>query len=177
VQIKCPKGYYRTIYAKSHPLVKTAAQLYYRGKKIENSANPQGKNLQNQCAKDRHRLGINSLTINNNTIKENNIKTTATPSPPPCKGAPALLVERDKQADAAIKHFIQNFGREKKKRKPLSPGEFEQRRAAQIKALFAIGPDRPKDNEKIRASNKMAHCHSCESRNPVKDMDSVSSTE
>jgi len=30
---------------------------------------------------------------------------------------------------------------------------------------------------KFRASNKMTNSHSCESRNPVKDMDSVSSTE
>ncbi len=35
VRIESPKGYYRTIWAKSHPDVREAVALYYRGKKID----------------------------------------------------------------------------------------------------------------------------------------------
>lgn len=134
VQIKCSKGYYRTIRAKSHPEVKTAAQLCYRGKRIEKSANSHSKNLHTDCAKNSHRLGRNLLTTNNNTIKENNKETTATPSPPLPKGAPALLTERRKQTQAEIEQFKRNFG--KKKFQPMTEKEFQRRKQSQIKVLL-----------------------------------------
>jgi hypothetical protein len=81
----------------------------------------------------------NCLHTINTTKKDTNINTTATPSPPLPKGAPALLVERDKEADAAVKNFIQNFGKRKNKYQPMSQAEFDRRKAVQLKALFAVG--------------------------------------
>jgi hypothetical protein len=149
-----PKGRYRTIWAKTHPQVKTANTLLYMRQKISKEAVISGKaekillgrNLpggieenfaataKNNCIQ----VGRNLLHTNNTTKKDTIEETIATPSPPPCKGAPALLAEREKQADAVINHFLRNFGKEKKTWQPLSPEEFEARRAAQIRALIGI---------------------------------------
>jgi len=136
VQIKCSKGYYRTIWAKSHPDVEAAAQLWYRGKKIEKSADSHSKNQRSDCEKNCHRLGRNPLTTNNTIIKENNKRTTATPSPLPAGGqAPALLTERKKAADAHIQKFLRDFGARKKKFQPMAEQEFQRRKQALLKAL------------------------------------------
>ncbi len=138
VQIKCPKGYYRTIWAKSHPEVKMAAQIWYRGKMVENSANPHRTKQRSQLEKKGNRLSNNVLTTNNTTIRDTIRETSATPSPLPARGqAPALLTERKKQIKVDLEQFKQKFGIGKKKFKPMSEQEFQNRRQAQMKALFA----------------------------------------
>jgi len=129
--VKNPKGYYRTLWVKFEHLP--------------------AQKCQSDLLKSANRLAQKCATTNNNTIKENYKRTPApvfrqedagaTPSPPLHKGAPALLVERDKEADAAIKHFIQNFGKEKKVFQPMTEEEFHRRKAAQLKALSLCSSD------------------------------------
>ena len=116
-----PKGRYRTIWAKTHPKVKTATTLLYMGQKISKEAVisghakkllrqicPEGidKNDEVTATKRAVQVRQNCLHTNNITKKDTNINTTATPSPPPCKGASALLAvrkdstgEREKEAE------------------------------------------------------------------------------
>jgi len=138
ISIQNPKGYYRTIWAKSHP------DFLQRGAK---DCADVRKKVYSDCAKSFVSLRKNLRPTNINTIKENNKRTTATPSPPPCKGAPALLAERENKADEKVQHFSRNFGKEKKKWQPMSQEEFEACRQSQIRALYAVrtkgtaGPD------------------------------------
>jgi len=88
--------------------------------------------------KNGHRVGQKCPTTNNTTIKENNKRNKATPSPLPPKGAPALLTERNKQADAQVQNFLRNFGKKRKQRQPMPEKEFQRRKEAQLKALLGI---------------------------------------
>jgi len=139
VQIKYPKGYFRTIWAKSHPEVKAAAQLWHRGKKVENSSNSLRTNVRSECAKSGNRLGTNLPTTNNTTIRETIKDTKAPPAPLPAGGqAPAVLVERDKETREQVERFMRDFGRykERKKQQQLTEEEFQRRRQANIKAIL-----------------------------------------
>jgi len=144
IYVKKPKGYYRTIWAKSD---------------YDKNGEHSRQNQQADLDKNGFRLRQKCLTTNNNTIKENNINTTATPSPPLPKGAPALLVERDKEAGAAIKHFIQNFGKEKKKVQPMSQEEFDRRKAAQLKALSFCSSDSSDKSDLSRKAKSLTTDH------------------
>jgi len=143
ISIQNPKGYYRTIWAKSHPdFLQRGAKNCAGGAK---DCADVRKKAYSDCAKSFVSLRKNLRPTNINTIKENNKRTTATPSPPPCKGAPALLAvrkdsigERENKADEKVQHFSRNFGKEEKKWQPLPPEEFEARKQAQIKALRAV---------------------------------------
>jgi len=97
VYIKCPNSHYRTIWSKSHPEVQAAIHLLYRGRKVlkpdKNSRLDYSKIAQqpaqkcvSDCSKSVFRLKQKCYTTINTTKKETNINTTATPSPPPCKG-------------------------------------------------------------------------------------------
>jgi hypothetical protein len=126
VQVKSAKGYYRTMWAKSHPKVKDAARLWYKSEQIDNpitqtnakSSQPSaksspevGKNLHSQCAKSRIRLRKNLRTTNNTTITETNIDTIAPPSPSPrSSGAQSALNRKLSATDRLI-----NSGRSRKK--------------------------------------------------------------
>jgi len=127
LHIKNPKGYYRTIWSKSHPDVKGCMDKIVR---------EHGQKVSLDMAKNGHRHGQKCPTTNNKTIKENYKRNTATPSPPLPKGAPALLRQRGEDADERIQHFVKNFGREKKKFKPMPEEQFQKRKQAQLKALL-----------------------------------------
>jgi hypothetical protein len=144
VQVKSPKGYYRTIWAKSHPDVRAAVELYYRGKKIDNQ---QGQNCPTRRDKsgpvsgpDRVLpLGRKWPTINNTTKKDTTSQTTAPPSPLPAGGqAPAVLAERRSDAAQAVEEFKKRFGLGKRPHQPLSQQELEERRQRQKLALLAL---------------------------------------
>ena len=145
VQVKSRKGYYRTIWARSHPDVRAAAELYYRGKKL---APKQDQNC--PASRDKTgpasgpdrvlRLGQKCPTTNNTTKKETIPETTAPPSPLPAGGqAPAVLAERKSQAVHGIEEFKKRFGLGKGRRQPLSEQEFDRRRQKQKLALKALG--------------------------------------
>jgi len=130
ISVKNPKGYYRTIWAKSHPEVKKSVSRWVKNE----------PHVAQKCASDRVKnelpLARKCATTNNKTIKENYKRNTATPSPPLPKGAPALLSQRGEDADEKIQHFVKNFGREKKKFKPMPEEQFQKRKQAQMKALL-----------------------------------------
>ena len=137
VQIKCPKGYYRTIWAKAHPEVAAAVQLSYRGTKADKSANHHSRKGPSQCAINGVRPGRNLLPTNNTTTKETKRETIATPSPLPAGGqAPALLKERARDNLARIERLKHEFGKSGKPYRPLTEQQFQQRRQAQLKGLL-----------------------------------------
>ncbi len=137
VQIDCPKGYYRKIHAKSHPDVKAGSQFKYKCKEVEKSSNLHRTKQRGQCAKERFRLSKKLLPTNNKTIKETIREIGATPTPAHPKGAPALLVERERKAGEEIQKFMKSFGRGKKKKyQPISEKEFQKRKEVQKKALL-----------------------------------------
>lgn len=142
VQVKSPKGYYRTIWARSHPDVRQAAQLHYRGKMIDNQQGqkcPAGrvKNGTVSGPKRVLRLGRDCPTTNNIIKKETIGKTTAPPPPLPAGGpAPAVLAEREQSRQSNIERFAMNFGRAGRWQPP-SDEEFEKRRQQQHKALMS----------------------------------------
>ncbi len=147
-----PKGRYRTLWAKSHPQVRSAQSLSYMKEKISKEAVVKGhaaKILQGQCCREgMDKTGVptatkqcfqarqNCLHINNTIYKDINEEITAPPSPLPAGGpAPAVLVERKKSAQSNIERFGKNFGSAKPWRPP-SEQEFEKRRQRQRKALL-----------------------------------------
>jgi len=149
IQKKSPKGYYRTMWAKSHPNVKQASHLWYRKQEVQNPDREtpvhraktciEGTTkLRGQCAKSGNRLRKNWRTTNNKTIKETTVKTTAPPSPPLPKGAPAVLVERKRAALESVEQFKNRFGLGRQAHQPLSDKEFEKSRQKQRKALLAV---------------------------------------
>ncbi len=144
IYVKSPKGYYRTIWAKSHPDVRKSRPYLpaSTAKRGESEANPcknaqlPVQNVSPDLRKSAIRLTQKCATTNNNTIKENNKDITATPSPPLPKGAPALLVQRKKDAKVQLEQFKQMFGLKKKKVQPMSEEQFQRRKQAQMKALL-----------------------------------------
>lgn len=149
-----PKGRYRTIWAKSHPKVKTAAALSYMGEQISKEAVISGHasailqrqdcpggmdksvvpTATNQCI----RVGQNCPHTNNTTNKDIISQTTAPPTPLPAGGqAPAVLTERKRVNVRSIEDFKKQFGNSKRSHPPLSETETQDRRQIQLKALWA----------------------------------------
>ena len=142
VQVKSPKGYYRTVWARSHPDVRAAAELYYRGKKL---GPQQGQDCPTRQDKSGTVSGPDRVlppgrkwpTTNNTTNKDTMSETTAPPSPLPARGhAPAVLAERKSEAVQSIEKFKKQFGIGKRRHQLLSEKEFQSRRQSQIKALL-----------------------------------------
>lgn len=124
--VRNSKGYYRTIWAKSHPDIK-----YDRNVGV----------VRQNCRCDSDKIVVrprqNCRTTNNNTITENKERTIASPSPlPSCGQASATLAYRMRSNSEQIEKFKRNFGRADKIVK-LTPQQFEQRRAQQLAALRA----------------------------------------
>jgi len=154
-----PKGRYRTIWAKSHPDVKTATTLLYMGEEISKEAVVTGhaaqillrKNLRGGIEEtflpttkdDCNQVGRNLLHTNNTTYKDINKETTATPSPLPAGGqAPALLEDRKNEYVSQVEQLEKSFGSGARRRSPeLTAAEREQRRQAQKRALLATGAE------------------------------------
>ena len=134
IYIKSPKGYYRTIWAKSHQQVQEAARSHYKAKQTPKAGRSQntdhGKNTvdprqkcTSDCGKSAIGLRQNCGTTNNNTNKETNKDTTPL-----------------SQMQEQIEQFKKSFGMGKKpSRVRLNPEQFEQRRGQMIKALMAGG--------------------------------------
>jgi len=151
VQIKSPKGYYRTIWARSHPDVRAAGQLYYRGKKIDNQQGqscPAGRDENGTVSGPKRvlRLGRNCPTINNTINKDTTGETTAPPSPLPAGGpAPAVLDERENGNIASIEQLEKTFGYgEPWQKSRLTNGEFEesrQKNQKQVDSMLALEAD------------------------------------
>ena len=99
IQTKSPKGYYRTIWAKSHPNVSEASVLWYRKQQVPNpdkettvhrakSCVQDSNNLRGQCAKSGDRLSKILRTTNNKTIRETiSIRNYGTAFASACRGA------------------------------------------------------------------------------------------
>jgi len=147
IQTKCPKGFYRTFWAKSHPAVKEAAELYYRGGKIRNgicesdmdkNGQQPGQKPSAHLAKSGLRHGQKCPTTNKKTITETIENTTATPSPLPAGGpAPALLEDRRKGKKAVVEKFTKGFGGGKEEYQPPPKKKFEESRRRNIAAIRA----------------------------------------
>jgi len=149
-----PKGYYRTLWAKSHPEVKATQSLFYRDGEISKAEVISGqakstllrKNLPSECAencevtaqKDVFPLRKKLLQTNNTTMRDTNKNTVATPAPLPAGGqAPALLHDRKVEQQGAIEQFKTRFGSTRGQHKPLSAAEFERSRQKLRKQLLA----------------------------------------
>jgi len=155
IYTKNPKGYYRTLWAKSHPEVQTTVELWYRGQKIPKPGkkppvhfSKNAKDPMQKCATDFSKSAIRltqkCVTTNNNTITETIKDTTgsplcgdpATPSPLPAGGqAPALLTDRKKQMPAQIEQFKRKLGIASRRTQTLTKKQFEQRRQTQLRSL------------------------------------------
>lgn len=154
VSIKSGKGYFRTMYANSHPEVKEAQTLWYRGRKIPKPSrqNEQAKpfrlrkNLPSKCAKSCEVSAKKSvflvrkepLTTNNTTTKETNGNNAKMLSPLSVGGQdPALLQDRKTEQQAKIVQFKKNFGRyDKPGAMGTTLASQEQRKQAQIRDLL-----------------------------------------
>jgi len=147
IQTKCAKGFYRTIWAKSHPDVKEAAELYYRGRKIPNeicesdmdkNGQQPGQKPSVHLAKSGLRHGQKCPTTNNKTNTDTIENTTATPSPKPAGWqAQALLEDRKKGKRAVIEKFKKDYGIRGKPYQRPPKNEFEDSRRENIAALGA----------------------------------------
>ena len=156
IQVKCPKGYYRTIWAKSHPDVLAAGRALYESKKTskpdkagplhlsKNAEHPPQKCV-SDCSKSAFPLTQKCVTTNNNTIKETTGETTATPAPLPAGGqAPALLVARTAECQAVVDDFYKKFGRPKHPPPQRTPEEIERMRREAIEQFESILKTRAK---------------------------------
>jgi hypothetical protein len=147
IQIKCPNGYYRTIWAKSHPEVRDGIKEWYKRqneKKAKKAASPttdmshtHDKNdtlsMTNLSSKGRQEC----RTINNSTIKEIREDTTAQPAPlPAIRQASAVLEDRVNTDRETIESFKRSFGKDK--RKPLTEKEKQERKNQLLRDLKAV---------------------------------------
>jgi len=133
VYIKKPKGYYRTIWAKSHPDFRVH---------LDSPVHRVGQNWVTDLNKSEIGPGQKCPTTNIYTNKETNKDTTAPPSPMPAGGqAPAVLAERNKQSLSKVEQLKRAFGR-RRPVKGLSEQQFQQRRQQQLKALLGAN-DKP----------------------------------
>ena len=145
--IKCPKGYYRTFWAKSHPDVQENFKLLYRGKEIDKpTQNALPKNVHQrtqqpagQYDKSAIRPGQKYPTTNKTTNTETIEKTIDPAVPMPAGGqAPPALEYRTQARVESLNQFMDNFGSTRKKRaEPLPEEEFQERVRNQRKALLA----------------------------------------
>jgi hypothetical protein len=145
IYIKCPKGYYRTIWAKSHPEVRESVRLFYRDREISKSAldnrsiNEQDhtRKCVSDCSKSAIRLKQKCATTNNTTIKDTTVKTIAPPALLPAGGqAPAALQQRSEAAKRKIDRFGKRFGKAGRSKK-LS-AEDEQKRRLYLNKQLAV---------------------------------------
>jgi len=148
-----PKGYFRTIWAKSHPEVKSSQTLKYRGENISKgkvvsgeatSISPRNR-LRSECAKNcvvsaqKTVVPLRNAPIptNNNTIEER--ITMPVPLPLPAGGqTPALLQDRLAETVEYVDQIKTKLGIGKKTRKVLTEKEFQDRKQKQRKALLAV---------------------------------------
>jgi len=128
IYLKNAKGYYCTIWAKSHP------QVVHLGKNAEGPRQDWSFDL----GKSAFGLRQRCRNTNNNTITENNKRTIASPAPLALlkAGTLATLIYRKQNAAAEIENFKEKFG-QATRLKPLTPQQFEQRRTQQLAALRA----------------------------------------
>jgi hypothetical protein len=152
IYIKCPKGYYRTIWVKSNPEVREAVKLWYRGKEI---AKPDGQEWPTNMAKSgqpsRPKSVFRHGQICPTTYTRLDTETkreTATPAPLPAGGqASALLEDRKAGVIADVEQLRKSFGAGvRRRRAKLTDAEWEARRQAQRRALLATGAG-PGDSE------------------------------
>jgi hypothetical protein len=116
------KGRYRTLWAKSHPEVKTAQALLYMKEKISKEAVVKGhaaKILQrHHCLEGIDKTGVPTATnqcvqvrqncphINNTTIKDTIKETTAPPSPLPAGGQAPAVLDGENQAAESVNRLV-----------------------------------------------------------------------
>jgi hypothetical protein len=135
--IKCPKGYYRTIWVKVHPQVSEMME-----KRFNNQEQGVRTSVRSDCAKSGDSttqdcvsgLRKNVRTTNTYTNTETN-RCTAADLPMPASGqASRLLEQRRAAAREKIEQFKKRIGIGEK-RERMSPEEFEKRRQMIIKQL------------------------------------------
>ena len=91
IQVKSAKGYHRTFWARSHPDVRAATGLRYRGKKFDTPQGqicPSGRDGTGPVTGPNQALPLGQKwpTTNNTTNKETIQETTAPPAPLPAGG-------------------------------------------------------------------------------------------
>jgi hypothetical protein len=145
IHVRNPKGYYRTLWAKSHSEVRTY---------VDKTGQVPGHKARLYMDKNSHRAGRNCPATINNTITENNRRTIASPSPLPPKGAPATLQHRRAVAVEQIAKCKARLGGPSAW-KPLTPQESQRRRAQQLAALRATDQIRRTGDEKAPDAD---HC-------------------
>lgn len=154
VYVKCPKGYYRTLWAKSHPDVKEAVKLWYYNREIPKSLLESGQKLSGSlrqgCPSELDRVGQVTATkrvfppgqgcppTNTETRKETN-RDTAADLPLPAGGqANRLLTDRKAAATAKIERLGWLLGSGvRKEAVKLTPDEFARRQREQVDRLRA----------------------------------------
>ena len=132
LHVTSAKGYYRTLWARSHPDVALMLRAAHR----DTTDAHVHQDRPSDSAKSGSPLGRSCPPTNNKTNTETISQTTATPSPLPARGqAPALLDHRRAEAIAAIEKFKARLGRPRSQPAPLTPEQFEQRRQRILASL------------------------------------------
>ncbi len=139
LHIKNPKGYYRTIWVKSHPQVSEIMRQRFNNQQRgvrQNCRSEYDKSGNSTATKPVFRLRQNCRTTNTYTNTETN-KGTAADLPMPAGGQSSrLLQKREKTALAKIEAFKKKFGiGQRKSTERLLPQEFERRKQMIIKQL------------------------------------------
>ncbi len=152
IYVKCPRGYYRTMWAKSHPDVRTGVKKWAEEEQKRKARSRQKKStvVGQNSPTNMDKSGLHSRTdvaveqgqirptIINHTIKEITKETTAPPTPLPAKGQPsAVLDDRKEESVAQVEQLKRKFGKPRRATKPPSQEEFDKRRREQQKALAA----------------------------------------
>lgn len=151
ITIKCPHGYYRTLWANSHPDVREGQKKWVQAEQLRKARSrhktstvvgqnrPTKVDRIGQVSRTNQAVerGQNCPTINNHIKKEITEETTAPPSPSPAVGAvSAVLEDRKVSAMKDIEKFKKTFGR--KEYTPLTEQQFAKKRDAQLRALRAL---------------------------------------
>jgi hypothetical protein len=143
---------HRTVWSNTHPAVKAADTLLYRGREILKAdiitrqigsgllGSKLPSNIEGNCqvtSQDRREPHGSPLLTDKNRIKKE-IKKPALAG----GGQPALLKDRESERRSNIERFKGRFGSRGRLTPGLTPAECEQSKQSQLKALHGLGTEK-----------------------------------
>lgn len=167
ITVKCPHGYYRTMWVKGNSDVIEGQKEWQkkqdirRAKRLSKKPRSSRTDTAHYC-KESDNAAVGQIrptggdksvlhsrtnpsvepgqirpTIKNHIIKEITKEVTALPTPSPAERASAVLKDRTTEQQKDVEKFMQNFGK-KKQRTGLSPAEVNGRKQELLKQLAGV---------------------------------------
>ncbi len=140
LSVKCPKGHYRTMWAKDHPDVKAGMQKWMKdqAERQDNSRQKQSIVVRQFCRTTHDKTVVLPHDKTVALLRTLGLsKKLAPPTPLPAYGqASAVLHDRKSQARSTIRETLDGFGQRRRPWDKMPAKEFANRRNKQLDALL-----------------------------------------